>query len=765
VDAFLQKVLVDSNHQLLVDAHGPHLHVLIHSMEASVGKNLTNSFMMWLKAASSSIDALMDLMATCRQAVLSSNNAPPNVNATSANGIYLRSVCIGFEELSFDSLGLLWTDFSQQIEAVLANDLENASSSSWQLSSAQMENALQQEIRDISLRTNNSNLDRNMQLEEIIQDHPELPSAHFLHFLHSLQAGDRQAAVDALHHYLDLVLLQVENNHNSAATDDEHNTQDSEILQFASILSAAMYDSFGDRALSLTATEEAVRVAQQSQDAACVAFALGWLGIHGREESALGYDRYRKLASQELIQRCVQRGTETNLRSLTAGAALTLAVRTDDRPSDAWTHLLRASTDDITTDASSGLDRPTLMNHLECGEEALGILARQRLVSAGFWGAFGQPTMSKMNAKVMLQCHSDQLMSQDITIAVQNIARSALCGSSTDEVGNDLHRALQTLLESEQADKGNGDDCIYAEALLKLMSYRNLFNLPIEGMFRLEMILILHEWAIRRGEYVDAEDLDMALRSHMCPRIPSYEEIKLDCLSQRCLLLSRLKKWDEAKTLADGLVAQCKKDGRANRHARSLILMASIYLEASPDEFTGALPLILECSALSDKPHMKGVHACALVLLGEVHLRMRNPERGIAVVRAALPTLLQNEHVSIQGEAHLTLGKCYLQLAGKPTSASSLDSLRAGIYDLQMSSERFRRCQDCHRLKEVYYLLAIALDKLPGGQTQRDEAAEVFVKLSHHLQNATAPKTQGTLNHLDEAQAFAQLTSRTIPVV
>jgi hypothetical protein len=53
--------------------------------------------------------------------------------------------------------------------------------------------------------------------------------------------------------------------------------KESNIMQYAAILLAQTYHRFGYKSLALQATQEAIRVAQQSNDEECVLFAQGWL--------------------------------------------------------------------------------------------------------------------------------------------------------------------------------------------------------------------------------------------------------------------------------------------------------------------------------------------------------------------------------------------------------------------------------------------------------------------------------------------------------
>ena len=65
-------------------------------------------------------------------------------------------------------------------------------------------------------------------------------------------------------------------------------------MQYAAILLAQTYHRFGYTRLSLQATEEAIRVAQQSGDGECVAFANGWLALAGNSLGNGGADGGRE---------------------------------------------------------------------------------------------------------------------------------------------------------------------------------------------------------------------------------------------------------------------------------------------------------------------------------------------------------------------------------------------------------------------------------------------------------------------------------------
>lgn len=138
--------------------------------------------------------------------------------------------------------------------------------------------------------------------------------------------------MDSLHRYFDYAMVE---------------KWGKDFVQYAIINLAALHHNFGHRGLSLLATDEAVRVAQQNGDGACVAYALAWLHHNGvgaarssdRVKRSVGEDQAQKddgegggeggegnskggLTSQteELLERCSARALEHELHGLAATA-------------------------------------------------------------------------------------------------------------------------------------------------------------------------------------------------------------------------------------------------------------------------------------------------------------------------------------------------------------------------------------------------------------------------------------------------------------
>jgi hypothetical protein len=161
---------------------------------------------------------------------------------------------------------------------------------------------------------------------------------------------------------------------------------------------------------------------------------------------------------------------------------------------------------------------------------------------------------------------------------------------------------------------------------------------------------------------------------------------------------------------------------------------------------------------MCEKYAMDSNHAIALSILAQVQMRMRNAKEAIALLNAALPSLLQHAHIWFAGEANLTLGKCHLQRVSEAQPKGRIAVIRilqSAITSLEMAECRMRECQDAVRLREVYYLLARTYNSIPGKRDKRNEASRRFVNVSRHLKKASHTWPRGSLTDTNYLEALA----------
>mmetsp|Transcript_1426 Transcript_1426/g.1915 ORF Transcript_1426/g.1915 Transcript_1426/m.1915 type:complete len:722 (+) Transcript_1426:77-2242(+) len=672
--------------QLLVRKAYVPLSDVIRPLQASISQ----IFFEILFDASESIDSLVDLMMSIQA-----------MDVDGELGIYVRKMNLGFNKLSFESTTQLWEAFRQEVTTCAdVNDKElqptsSATLTEWSLSSKQKEDLIR--LKCLALDENISELSPEElapQVKSIMEQEQDIPASHFLKFLINLQKGSKEAALDALHQYFDYAMI--------AERKDVFNRQ--VILHYATLILAAAHQEFGDEELSKKATEEAIHVAQQSGDPACVAHALSLL--------------YRTTGNRDILERCAVRAMQGKLRRLIAGANLMLA-QTACNSNQAWESLIDATSDP----QSLTIDRPTHIDDVSSPSEAMEILGETALFGAGIWDTMGFQCISAFTTEVGLACYGKYLTSATKNSAMQNLARKLLYGP--------------LLLENQD------NLCRYGLALEQVLDQGFAFG----------SCLLLHEWAVRRGEYGHAKCLIEHLYSQLHPRIENFKLSRLEVIAQHALLLARQGWVVKAKSKIEEAIEKCRKEGWVAKEANLLIQLCIMQLDTDADDFRSALKPIRECIKLTTERNMDSMHATATSIMAQIHFRMADLDTCISMLKGTLPTLHQNANVWFVGEAYLILAKSYLKREqGTTLSRSCCDLV---LLHLDKSCDHFSQCQDFVRLKEVYYWQARIYDHVKD-LNQRDEAAERFVDISRQLAKGALNTGLGEVNDLNYLRHLAR---------
>lgn len=258
---------------------------------------------------------------------------------------------------------------------------------------------------------------------------------------------------------------------------------------------------------------------------------------------------------------------------------------------------------------------------------------------------------------------------------------------------------------------GGGGLSLHDATLSELWALQERFPVPGHGLLPHAMALLLHEQATLRGELRAAHELGLLLRGVSRPpaltaaAARGHEvgagggaglEAYVEGLLQWCLGLAETGRASECVGAAERLAAFCERksacggcvctrcmgpciecmphspfilyphffsfvpSGLPWHHMRALLLLARAHLHACPADPCAPLPPLLRCLTLAETFDADPLHALASLALAQVHLRLGAPTKARALLKAALPTLLEHAPVREQGEAWLLLAKCHL---------------------------------------------------------------------------------------------------------
>jgi hypothetical protein len=928
-----------------------------------------------LQMASTSVDDLMNLLDEWH-AMLEGTPLPYSsatstiiaIDGESTFGIYLRKLCLGMEEIPFETLSRLWDALRkfveedialQQSEAPLEShqpdditadchnsdhynnheqDIWNASMPvyDWLPSSPQIERI----VRNTCLNPNLDSLlvkrprsrsqpspsrQSSQRLHNLLETHPECPSVHFLMYLSSLANGYRSQALECLHRYFDYAMIHerkeraertlmlqasaVEGGggggvmttsggimgtiasgmggitggmtggiingrmmHGGPATGQQFRAgagggaagpggagqattvkifKESNVMQYAAILLAQTYYRFGYARLSLQATEEAIRVAQQSGDEECVCFANAWSalvssslggngGIDVNPDGGLGErrsgttsvyasvggiegsgalhhggysrpllplhaslnSRRRRREGEALLRRCRARASERGLSLLAASTSLEMARllayrrnygdddgegadglggssgREDDSPfgcvaSSAWDSIQDAGRMFVVSSGgpSSSTTGRGVVGHRQSGAttslsfgqpastdiydmtptEATSILRQQNIAIAGLWESTGHISLSALSSSAALHETSggrlDSIVCDERGNTLSSLALNRVLSSNLNGPGLDAGRKKGNGIEESRLDHQHFGQA-YATILESVASHGNTELLLKSSV----ATSTLHEWSVRSYDLSLAQGMNILLANRAafpCPHtaaggggaLPAVEST-LEFLTHSSHLSRQRGEFDKAKAFTRRACWLANQHGLLFHLGSNLLQLSLIELDCACTATSAperSLPPLLECLELSERFSMDPLRALALSTLSKVMLCMGGGYRKArALLRASFPLVMQHGHVWFQGEAFLTLAKCYLAEATarentnsvREKNSTTLKLRKSALFELKKSADKFELIEDIQRLREVFYLQARVYQLLPNSRKERDDAANIFARLT-----------------------------------
>ena len=651
----LREVIQDKSAQTTLSS-------LAHQIQ-TVNQKCAQVWMQVLKASAESIDSLLDLSSSFQKAI-----EDGVMDGSSQAGILVRSTCLALDDMLFDRLGSLWKRYHDEIADLIEGT-----------SRLETNRQPQHSIEPLGLPC--VDMDITGLTESIhnlyLNDSPE---SHFLAFLHCLSEGERVGALHSLHQFVDTAMI--------AERKKEYDTSKKRgnVLGHAAVLLASVHAKFGEGALHKLATDEALRVAQQSGDTASFAFAMGLL-----------YESNSGGAPQDVLQQCTTRAASAKAHSLATSANLALAKELLSKGNirGAWREWM-LSTNETPADALSvWSDRPAKLTI-----DTRRAQNQQLIAGIEMWESLGFYGMSSLLAQIGLK--SNNIGPMERTQLISKSVQSSMYGPKF---------------------RSNQSVCRYQRALDMLTTLN-------PNCIEFLKALVMHEWAVRLGNFLDAHVLLVFLQSYVNPRMPNYVQARIQVGSQHALLLSRQGRFDNAKMVLNDVLDICKIENLAKERVLTLLQLATNELNTSPGVFTGALKPLLECLELTAKLSMDSLNATTLSLLAQIQLRLNKPNKALPILNAVLPSLRQQCHVWYFAEAHFTVAKCHLVLAKENGRRDA--SLKKAIQSLKMACDIFVDCNDIQRLKEIYYIQAQVYNSIPGEVDNRDKASKMFMTLTNY---------------------------------
>uniref|UniRef100_A0A8C4F6G6 Anaphase-promoting complex subunit 5 n=1 Tax=Dicentrarchus labrax TaxID=13489 RepID=A0A8C4F6G6_DICLA len=507
------------------------------------------------------------------------------------------------------------------------------------------------------------------ELNNMLKFNPDFAEAHYLNYLNSMRVQDIFLSAHSLLHYFDRLILS--GNEGKSNGDEGYGRS----LRYAALNLASLHCRFGHYQQADLALQEAIRIAQESNDHVCLQHCLSWLytleQTRGSDSTVLTEDSVKMAAHFCLpylaslgIQSLVQQGAT---QGKTAHKLMDALKDTDILH---WKHSL---------------------------SELIEISLAQ---TTSIWRMYGKSTMALQQAQLLLNMSSLEPVNFGVQQNNTEAFAVALCHLA------ELHAEQVTYLIRSRLSAALPRCCVSISQLLWM-----LCDLKIQ-----------FERHMNEGKYHLAEPLVTAISALN----------KTEGLYRKAQVLKALNRSTEAYSILQRLQVHCEKTKCTEVVIRVMLSTAELHWESSG--FSTALPLLLQALALARQHHLQSLASETILHLAFTQLMLGVPEQALCVLHeACIEPVLAHGAVMDKGRALLLTARCNT-LASLPSP--HLPAVL--LIPISEAAAYFFRLNCKERLRDVHYLQA-QLHRSLGQTSQCNKSAMLFRLLDQELQSPAPP--------------------------
>uniref|UniRef100_A0A667ZRJ7 Anaphase-promoting complex subunit 5 n=1 Tax=Myripristis murdjan TaxID=586833 RepID=A0A667ZRJ7_9TELE len=486
------------------------------------------------------------------------------------------------------------------------------------------------------------------ELNNMLKFNPDFAEAHYLNYLNSMRVQDIFISTHSLLHYFDRLILS--GSEGKSNGDEGYGRS----LRYAALNLASLHCRFGHYQQADLALQEAIRIAQESNDHVCLQHCLSWLytleQMKGSDSSVLTEDSVKMAAHFCLpylaslgIQSLVQQGA---IQGKTAHELMDALKDTDILH---WKHSL---------------------------SELIEISLAQ---TTSIWRMYGKSTMALQQAQLLLNMSSLEPVNFGVQQNNTEAFAVALCHLAELHAEQGLYGAV-------------------AEILLHL---KEQFP-PHTQHAKLWMLCdlkIQFERHMNEGKYHLAE-----------PQVTAIAALnKTEGLYRKAQVLKALNRSTEAYSILQRLQVHCEKTKCTEMIIRVMLSTAELHWESCG--FSTALPFLLQALALARQHHLQALASETVLHLAFTQLMLGVPEQALTVLHEAMEPILAHGAVMDKGRALLLTARCQMACFCGSAAASYFSMLNCkerlrDVYYLQAQLYRsLRQTSQCNKCAMLFRLL------------------------------------------------------------
>ncbi|XP_027734361.1 anaphase-promoting complex subunit 5 isoform X2 [Empidonax traillii] len=622
----------------------------------------------------------------------------PEVHKTSVVGLFLRHMILAYNKLSFSQVYKLYTALQQyfqrdekkngadesDMELTNPEELdgkmekeeldgplrEEEISCSGPLSQKQAEYFLSQQASLLKNDETKALTPASLQkeLNNLLKFNPDIAEAHYLSYLNSLRVQDVFSSTHSLLHYFDrLILTGAESKSNG---DEGYGRS----LRYAALNLAALHCRFGHYQQAELALQEAIRIAQESNDHVCLQHCLSWLYI----------------LEQKIFDSCVLLEHSVN-KSLHFGLPYLASLGIQSLVQQ------RAFAGKAANKLMDALKDSDLLHWKHSLSELIDISTAQK---TAIWRLYGRSTMALQQAQTLLSMNSLEA----VNVGVQQ--------NNTESFAVVLCHLAE--LHAEQ-----GYFAAAAE-ILKHLKERFPPNSQHAQLWMLFDQKIQFERAMNDGRYHVADSLVAGITS-----LNSIEGVY-----RKAIVLKAQNQMSEAHKLLQKLLIHCQKTKNTEMVIRVLLSIAELYWRSSCH--TIALPVLLQALALAREYSLQYLASETVLNLAFSQLILGIPEQALNILHMAIEPILAHGAVLDKGCAMFLVAKCQVASAASYTPQKKIEALESAILNLNEAKTYFAKVDCKEQLRDVLYFQARLFHTL-GKTQERNKCAMLFRQLHQEL--------------------------------
>ncbi|XP_066544877.1 anaphase-promoting complex subunit 5 [Amia ocellicauda] len=513
------------------------------------------------------------------------------------------------------------------------------------------------------------------ELNNMLKFNPDFAEAHYLSYLNSMRVQDIYISTHSLLHYFDRLILT---GGDSKSNGDEGYGRS---LRYAALNLAALHCRFGHYQQADLALQEAIRIAQESNDHVCLQHCLSWLYLleqmKGSDSTVLTEDSV-KMA----VHFCLPYLASLGIQSLVQQGAI--GGKTANKLMDA-------------------LKDTDILHWKHSLSELIDISLAQK---TAIWRMYGKSTMALQQAQLLLNMSSLEPVNFGVHQNNTEAFAVALC-----------HLAE---LHAEQGLFGA------ASELLKHLKERFPPHTQHAKLWMLCDLKIQFERAMNDGKYHLSDSLVTGIAALN----------KTEGLYRKALVLKAQNQTTEAYKILQRLLLYCEKSKCTEMVIRVMLSIAELYWQSSC--YATALPLLLQALALARQFHLQYLASETILHLAFSQLMLGIPEQALNILHMAIEPILAHGAVMDKGRAMLLVAKCQIAISAPESPKRKHQALEVAVQSLDEAREYFGKVDCKERLRDVYYLQARLYNSL-GKTAERNKCSMLFRQLNQELPSHGVP--------------------------